>query len=81
MIKITYSTYVNNVYVGPDCESLLENLSLECAQEIKFKCLDFYITAVQVMLKRLPCKDTFFKQLTFLDPQIYIMKVEQKLET
>lgn len=56
--------------MGSDCESLLKNLSSECAQEIKLKCLDFYITAVQEMLKRLPCKDIFFKQLTFLDPQI-----------
>jgi len=62
--------HIDNVYVGSECESFLETLSLECAQQIKFKCLDFYITAVQEMLKRLPCNDVFFKQLTFLDPEI-----------
>lgn len=62
--------HIDNVYVGSECESFLETLSLECAQQIKFKCLDFYIIAVQEMLKRLPCNDLFFQQLTFLDPKI-----------
>jgi len=48
----------------------LETLSLECAQKIRFKCLDFYITAVREMLKRLPFRDSLFQQLTFLDPKI-----------
>jgi len=48
----------------------LATLSLECAQQIKLKCLDFYITAVREMLKRLPFRDTLFQQLTFLDPKI-----------
>lgn len=43
-----------NVYVGPECESVLDTLSLECLQQIRLKYLDFYITAVREMLKRLP---------------------------
>jgi len=62
--------HVDDIYVGPDCESFLKTLPLECMQQIKFKCLEFYVTAVQEMLKRLPCKDILFQQLTFLDPQI-----------
>jgi len=65
-----YIRHIDDIYVGPDCESFLKTLPLECMQEIKLKCLDFYVTAVQEMLKRLPCKDIFFEQLTFLDPQI-----------
>jgi len=61
---------IENVYVGPECESFLATLSLECAQQIKLKCLDFYITAVREMLKRLPFRDTLFQQLIFLDPKI-----------
>lgn len=49
-----------NVYVGPECESVLDTLSLECSQQIRLKCLDFYVTAVREMLKRLPFRDTLF---------------------
>jgi len=56
--------------VGPECEGFLETLSVEDVHIIKSKCLDFYITAVQDMLKRLPCRDIFFEHLAFLDPQI-----------
>ena len=59
-----------DVYVGPECESFLESLELECAQEIRLKCLNFYITAVREMLTRLPFNDPFFEQLIFLDPAI-----------
>jgi len=56
--------------VGPECKGFLETLSVEDVHTIKSKCLDFYITAVQDMLKRLPCRDIFFEHLAFLDPQI-----------
>jgi len=62
--------HLNDIYVGPECEHLLAILPLECAQEIRLKCLDFYKTAVKKILKRLPYNDPFFELLTFLDPQI-----------
>jgi len=43
---------------------------LECAQEIRLKCLDFYKTVVKEILKCLPYNDSFFEIFTFLDPQI-----------
>jgi len=61
---------VNDVYVGPECESFLETLPLEHAQEIRRHCLDFYITSLREMLKRLPYKDIIFEQLMFLQPNI-----------
>ncbi|XP_071581188.1 zinc finger BED domain-containing protein 5-like [Temnothorax nylanderi] len=66
--------HIDNIRIGPECDSFLETLSLECAQEIKLKCLDFYVTAVREMLKRLPYNDEFFKQLSFLDPKIALYK-------
>lgn len=61
---------IENVIVGPECESFLNSLSLECSYQIRLNCLDFYITAVQEMLKRLPFKDIFYQELVFLDPKI-----------
>jgi len=62
--------HLDNIYVGPECENFLATLSSDCVQKIKLKCLDFYKTAVHEMLKRLPYRDIFFKQLAFLDPKI-----------
>lgn len=36
-----YIQDLNNIYVGPECESFLVTQSLEVAQEIKLNCLDF----------------------------------------
>jgi len=44
---------LENIYVGSECESFLESLTLECRQQIKLACSDFYKIAVQEMLKRL----------------------------
>lgn len=65
---------INDINVGPDCECLLETLSFECAQQIRLKCLDFYVTAVRARARNakasLPYKNELFKQLIFLDPNI-----------
>jgi len=47
------------VYVEPDCENFLDTPSFEFVREIKLKCLDFYLTAVREMLKRLPYNDPY----------------------
>lgn len=62
--------YLNHIRLGSECEELLTTLPLECAQEIKLNCLNFYKTAVREVMKRLPYKDTFFEHLSFLDPTI-----------
>jgi len=46
--------------VRPECESFLET-SLEHAQEIRREYLDFYITSLREMLKRLSYKDIIFE--------------------
>lgn len=60
----------NDIYVGSECQNLLATLPLENVQEIRIKCLKFYITAVRKMLKRLSYKDACFQHLTFLNPDI-----------
>lgn len=62
--------HLNDIYVGPDCERFLAAQSLECAQEFKLTCLEFYKTAVKEMIKRLPFNDNFFELLTFIDPKV-----------
>lgn len=72
-VNINDKTNISNVIdinVGPECECLLATLPLEYACEIRSKCLEFYITAVREMLKRLPYNDNLFQQLIFLDPKI-----------
>jgi len=42
---------LNAVYIGPECEIFLKNQTSEFAEKIKLKCLDFYISAVEDMMK------------------------------
>lgn len=67
LLLFKYSLYI---YVGPECESFLIILSLECAKEIKLKCLDFYKTALTEIMKLLPYKDILFEQFSFLETKI-----------
>jgi len=62
----------NKIYLGPECERFLLNHSSEFVQEIKLKCLDFYITATEEMIKRLPFNDIIFRDLNFLNFQIVL---------
>jgi hypothetical protein len=58
------------IYVGPECESLLQLESSDFVMEIKSKCLSFYTTALQEMIQRLPYNDDIFRELRFLDPSV-----------
>lgn len=73
ILNMTNKIYqVLTIYVGLKCESFLTTLSSECAHQIKVNCLDFYVTVVREMLKRLPYKEIIFEQLAFLEPQIVL---------
>ena len=61
---------MHEIYLGPECEAFLLNKPQERRTEIRRNCLEFYKTAVREMIKRLPYKDTFFEQLSFLDPKV-----------
>lgn len=42
---------LNKIYLGSECETFLKNKTSIFIETIKLKCLDFYITALQEMLK------------------------------
>jgi hypothetical protein len=60
----------SDIHVGLECESFLKTQSCEFVQQIKLNCLEFYKTALKEIMKRLPYKDTFFEQLSFLTPNV-----------
>lgn len=39
-----------DIYVGSECEDFLAKLSVECAQEIRLTCLNFYKTVLKKLL-------------------------------
>lgn len=61
---------LDTIYVGLECEIFLKNNTSKFAQEVKLKCLDFYVTAIDKMVKRLPFNDVVPRGLKFLDPKL-----------
>lgn len=61
---------LSELFVGAECQELLNLQSEENVIKFKEKCQNFYITAAEEILKRLPINDNFFKEMTFLDPEI-----------
>lgn len=61
---------LNELYVGPECEKFLQNQTMQFAQEIKLKCLDFYVSATEDMIKLLPFNDIVLHDLKFLDSKL-----------
>ena len=61
---------ISSIFVGPECELYLEIKCPEFIIEVKSKCLNFYTTALEEMLQRLPYNDEIFRVLNFLDPKI-----------
>jgi len=61
---------LNEVYVGLEREIFLKNQISEFAEEIKLKCLDFYISAVEDMMKRLPFNDFILRELKFFNSKL-----------
>lgn len=61
---------VDKIYLGSKCQTLLLDHNSEFAQEIRYKCLHFYVKAIEEMIKRLPFNDIIFRSLNFLDFKI-----------
>jgi len=61
---------VSSIYVGPECESYLKTECSDFVIEVKSKCLNFYATALEEMLQRLPYNDEILRELKFLDPEV-----------
>lgn len=65
------------VDVGPECEKFLYNQTPEFSKKIKSTCVQFYITLMEEMLKRLPYNDTLFRGLRFLNGKIALKDEER----
>ena len=68
---------LESVYLGPECEQLLQSLPRECEKDVhqvRLKCLEFYIKATEEMIKRLPMHNEFFGNLKFIEPSIAQLK-------
>ncbi|KAK4874341.1 hypothetical protein RN001_013701 [Aquatica leii] len=57
---------------GSDCNNLIKNIPEKEAQQIKLDCLEFFITSLEEIQKRLPLTDELFINLAFLDPSIAV---------
>lgn len=61
---------IENIYVGSECEDLLQTFPETKAYQVKSDCLKFYITALEEIQQRLPLKsDSIFKEMEFLNPE------------
>lgn len=61
---------IDKVFLGAECEQFLLTQNLEFIQQVKLKCLDFYVSAIEEMIKRLPYNDDLLRNLNFLDFKI-----------
>lgn len=61
---------LEKVYIGSECESLVNTLPLSAAREFRIKCLQFYKKSVVEMQKRLPLNTALFEEMKFLNLSI-----------
>ncbi|KAL4103916.1 hypothetical protein QTP88_019233 [Uroleucon formosanum] len=61
---------VEEVFVGAECQSLLNLQSADNINVFKEKCQKLYITVAEEIIKRLPISNNLFKEFKFLDPEI-----------
>ncbi|CAI6359908.1 unnamed protein product [Macrosiphum euphorbiae] len=61
---------VEEVFLGAECQSLLNLQPIDNINVFKEKCQKFYITVAEEIIKRLPISNNLFKEFKFLDPEI-----------
>lgn len=61
---------VASVYVGPECEHILEKFESTDAIEVKTNCLQFYKTALKEVQCRLTFKNNVVEKFCFLDAKV-----------
>ncbi|XP_075157987.1 uncharacterized protein LOC142231254 [Haematobia irritans] len=63
------SVQIEDVFLGLECEEFLKDIPENTVKKIKTDCLQFYLTALEEIQKRLPLKeDSIFKEMEFLNP-------------
>lgn len=71
---------IEEVYLGCECNDLLINIPKSAANQIRVRCLQFYITALEEIQQRLPQKSELFKEMEFLNPEVALGKKGNKNE-
>lgn len=61
---------LERVNLGIECDEVLARMSEANRNDVKKKCLQFYVTVATELQLRLPLNDVFFKNIKFLDPEI-----------
>lgn len=61
---------LSEVFVGTECESLLLEQNEDQIIIFKEKCLNFFVTASEEMVKRLPFNNPMYKEIKFIAPNI-----------
>jgi len=73
--EISFENYDNflpieEIFVGSECEKLLDTLPNIEVADFKRNCLLFYITSVEEIIKHLPLNDNIFIKIVFIDSNI-----------
>lgn len=55
---------LEKINVGIECSTEVEKLPRNLREEVRLKCLNFYITASEEMQKRLPLNNSIFKEIS-----------------
>ncbi|XP_053960494.1 uncharacterized protein LOC128864761 [Anastrepha ludens] len=61
---------LEEVFLGFECNELLKTVPKTAANKIRTDCLQFYITALEEIQRRLPLKTELFKEIEFLNPEV-----------
>lgn len=75
IFRIDFNNKVNQLpilelFVGTECQNILNLQPENKIVLFKEKCLNFYITSAQDIVKRLPLDNELIHELTFIDPNI-----------
>ena len=75
IFRIDFNNKVNQLpilelFVGTECQNVLNLQPENKIVLFKEKCLNFYITSAQEIVKRLPLDNELIHELTFIDPNI-----------
>jgi hypothetical protein len=68
---------LNEIFVGPECENLLETLQPQKKKQIILNTLAFYVSMCEEILNRLPIGDTLFAEIAYFAPSI-VLEVDKR---
>lgn len=69
------------IFIGTECEEFIKDFPSTLKCEIKNMCLQFYSTAAEEIVKRLPITNEFFKEFQFLESSICLDATKRNMAT